>query len=79
MGEGERRLAAVMFTDIVGYTSQAQKDEARALRMLEEHRKVVRPSLPRHHGKEIKTIGDSFLLNPSVVLGKKILRDRMML
>ena len=62
LGEGERRLAAVMFTDIVGYTSQAQKDEARALRMLEEHRKVVRPSLPRHHGMEIKTIGDSFLV-----------------
>lgn len=62
MADGERRLAAVMFTDIVGYTSQVQKNEAKAMQMLEEHRKIVRPLLPKHHGREIKTIGDSFLV-----------------
>ena len=51
-----------MFTDIVGYTSQVQKNEAKAMQMLEEHRKVVRPFLSNHHGREIKTIGDSFLV-----------------
>ncbi len=43
MGEGERGLAAVMFTEIEGHTAQVQKDEARALQTLEEHRKIVRP------------------------------------
>jgi hypothetical protein len=46
LGEGERGLAAVMFTDIEGHTAQVQKDEARALQMLEEHRKIFRPFLP---------------------------------
>ena len=43
MGEGERGLVAVMFTEIEDHTAQVQKDEARALQTLEEHRKIVRP------------------------------------
>ncbi len=36
MPDGERRLAAVMFTDMVGYTSLAQRDEALSLSLLDE-------------------------------------------
>ena len=57
-----RQLAAIMFTDMVGYSALAQRDEALALELLEEHRRVVREILARFHGTEIKTIGDAFLL-----------------
>ena len=51
-----------MFTDVVGYTSLTQKDEALAMELLEEHRSLVRPFLQKHGGREVKTIGDAFLV-----------------
>ena len=58
----ERKLAAIMFTDMVGYSALAQRDDKMALELLEEHRRLLRELFPQFHGTEIKTIGDAFLV-----------------
>src|SRR5437763_3770013 len=58
----ERKLAAIMFTDMVGYSALAQRDDKVALELLEEHRRVLREIFPRFNGTEVKTIGDAFLI-----------------
>jgi adenylate cyclase len=60
--EEQRKLAAIVFTDLVGYTALSQRDEARALHLLKEHNDIVRSVLTKHRGREVKTIGDAFLL-----------------
>jgi len=57
-----RRLSAIMFTDMVGYSALTQKNEALALELLEEHRKILRPFFGKHQGREIDTAGDSFFV-----------------
>src|SRR5216110_1356441 len=61
-GSEQRKLAAIMFTDMVGYSALSQRDDKLALELLEEHRQLLREIFPRFHGSEIKTIGDGFLI-----------------
>ena len=63
-----RRLAAIMFTDIVGFSHQMGADEARTMRLLALHNQVIRHAVSAHKGIVIKTVGDGFLVDfPSVV------------
>lgn len=68
MSTGPRRLAAIMFTDLVGFTRLGQRDEEEALRLRKEHQTLVRPLFERHGGREVKSLGDGFLVEfPSAV------------
>jgi adenylate cyclase len=59
---GHRTLAVVMFTDVVGYSSLVQRNETLAIELLEKHRRIIRPLFVKNNGREIKTIGDAFLV-----------------
>jgi adenylate cyclase len=51
-----------MFTDLVGFTKLAQRDEEEALRLRTEHQTLLRPFFAAHGGREVKSLGDGFLV-----------------
>ena len=57
-----RRLAAIMFTDIVGYTSMMDEDEVRTREILSQQRELVFPIVESYGGKIIKEMGDGLLV-----------------
>jgi TolB-like protein/class 3 adenylate cyclase/tetratricopeptide (TPR) repeat protein len=56
-----RELAAIVFSDIAGYTALMGRDERAAVRALAGHRDLVRSLVPRFNGKMIGDIGDGAL------------------
>ena len=57
-----RKLSAIMFTDMVGYSALTQTNESLALDLLEEHRRILRPLFPKYGGNEVETAGDAFFV-----------------
>lgn len=58
----KRRLAVIMFTDMVGYSASSQTDESGTLLRLREQEELVRPLLKEYQGREIKSTGDGLLV-----------------
>ncbi len=62
-----RQLAAIMFTDIVGYTALMGEDEQAAFELLKKNRSVQRPLIEKFNGRWLKEIGDGVLASFSTV------------
>jgi len=60
--EPARKLAAIMFTDIAGYTRLAGRDEKAAMKLIKQQRKMLKPIVKEHEGEWVKEIGDGLLL-----------------
>ncbi|WP_299878576.1 tetratricopeptide repeat protein [uncultured Cocleimonas sp.] len=56
-----RRLAAIMFTDIVGFTSLMGIDEDNAIKILDKNRKFHRSFVNKYHGEWLNEMGDGIL------------------
>src|SRR5215472_13423736 len=63
-----RRLAAILAADVVGYSRLMEANEAGTARILREHRAAADPFIAEHGGRIVKTTGDGVLIEfPSVV------------
>jgi adenylate cyclase len=59
----QRRLAAVLAADVVGYSDLMSRDEDGTLgRLRNLRRNIIEPRIQSHHGRLVKTIGDGFLV-----------------
>ena len=58
----DRRMLAIIATDVVGYSRQMELDEAGTIaRVTSIHREVLEPQLAEHHGRLVKLMGDGAL------------------
>ena len=56
----QRRLAAIMFCDMVGYSHLMDESETQALQLLGEYRQIASKTIQEHSGEIIDTVGDGF-------------------
>jgi adenylate cyclase len=62
-----RQLAAIVFTDIVGYTALMGTDEEKAFDLIKRNREIHLKAIEPHNGRLVKELGDGMLLSFSSV------------
>jgi len=62
-----RQLAAIMFTDIVGYTALMGRDEQKAFELLNKNRAIQKPIIEQYNGRWIKELGDGVMASFNTV------------
>jgi len=62
-----RQLAAIMFTDIVGYTALMGNDEQNAFNILNKNRSLQKPIIEEFNGRKIKELGDGVMASFNTV------------
>ena len=62
-----RQLAAIMFTDIVGYTALMGNDEQKAFELLNKNRLLQKPIIEQFNGRWIKELGDGVMASFNTV------------
>jgi class 3 adenylate cyclase len=68
MEHKEYRLAAIMYTDIAGFSRMLERDEAGTIELLRRHNRIISDSVETHGGRIIKTVGDAHLVDFSNTL-----------
>ena len=68
MTDSSRQLAAIMFTDIVGYTALMGKDSQKALELVKINKEIQKPLVEKHNGKWLKEMGDGAMAQFSTAL-----------
>ena len=58
-----KKLKAIVFTDIVNFTQLSAKDEQHALELIDKQREIVKPIVEKHSGEWLKEIGDGLLFS----------------
>ena len=53
-----KKLKAIVFTDIVDFTKLSAEDEQHALNLIDRQREIVKPIVEKHNGEWLKEIGD---------------------
>ncbi len=80
-----RQLAAIMFTDIVGYTALMGRDEQKAFELLNKNRQIQKPIIEQFNGRWIKELGDGVMasfntvsdaVNAAITIQKKCNTDK---
>ena len=59
----ERRHAAIVFTDIVGYTALMGSNEDKAFEVLKKNREIHSNLIEKYNGSLIKEMGDGMLIS----------------
>jgi len=59
----QKKLKAIVFTDIVGFTKISAEDEQKALDIIQKQNEIIKPIVEKHNGEWLKEIGDGLLFS----------------